>query len=196
MAGLAPFTAPALAQLVANPTFDTDESGWSASFGTALLDWSALDASGNAASGSALVTNFADTAGDGSGASQCVGGIGPQATYWVAALARFPGAQTETGHASLLTQFFSGTNCTSQLDFATSSQLSSTTQETWSPVSMLFTTPALTQSLRLRVTVYKVEPTGTLAAHFDDVELFPAVFVDGFEIGDSSAWSATEPPPP
>lgn len=196
LAALAFVATTGSAQVINNPTFDTDVSGWEPNAGRALIEWSDLDAGARVDSGSALVTNIAGEPGDGSGASQCVDGVLAGSVYWLEALARFPAGQTETGYAHLLVQYFAQTSCVNQLDLATSRELSSATQEVWRPLEKLFTTPALTQSLRLRLTVVKLEATGGLDAHFDEIALFPAVFVDGFEIGDSSAWTDTQPPPP
>lgn len=195
LASFALVVTPVVAQLVTNPTFDADVSGWSASYQQALVEWSALDAGANPDSGSALVTNVAGGPGDGSGAYQCVGGIPAQATYWLTAVVQFPSGQTETGFADLLVQLFAEPGCKgSATGLVLSSAVNSSRQDQWLPLWKLFTTPALTQSLRLRLDLYKVEAGGSLGAHFDDVELFLAVFVDGFEVGDTSAWSMTEPP--
>jgi hypothetical protein len=105
-----------------------------------------------------------------------------------------PSGQTESGFADLLVQFFAQSGCVVATELVVSSAVNSSRQDEWLPLWKLFTTPALTQSLRLRLDVYKVEPGGSLSAQFDDVELLLAVFADGFEIGDTSAWSMTEPP--
>ena len=50
-----------------------------------------------------------------------------------------------------------------------------------------------TESARLRLSVWKSEDSGTLEVHFDNVEFEEMIFVDGFESGDTSAWSAVVP---
>ena len=53
--------------------------------------------------------------------------------------------------------------------------------------------PLGAQSARLRLSVWKNEDSGTLQAHFDKVSFAAVVFVDSFESGDTSAWTATVP---
>jgi hypothetical protein len=53
--------------------------------------------------------------------------------------------------------------------------------------------PSGTQSARLRLTVLKNEGSGTLQAHFDRVVFQSLIFGDGFESGDTTAWSITVP---
>jgi len=60
------------AQLLSNTQFDTDVSGWTAG-AKATVEWDPLDADASLTSGSALVTNISDTAGDSTGARQCSG---------------------------------------------------------------------------------------------------------------------------
>jgi len=69
------------------------------------------------------------------------------------------------------------------------------TPDLWLPVSGWLTAPAGSQSARIRLNVLKVEGTGSLVAHFDNVSFAEGVFTDGFESGDSSAWSDTVCPP-
>jgi hypothetical protein len=70
-----------------------------------------------------------------------------------------------------------------------------TTPDLWLPVRGWLTAPAGSQSARIRLNVLKVEDTGSLVAHFDNVSLEEGIFADGLESGDTSAWSETVGPP-
>ncbi len=61
--------------LVSNSGFDTDVTGWSP-FLMASIAWSSLDATAAPSSGSAFLTNSSTTAIDGTGARQCIDGLG------------------------------------------------------------------------------------------------------------------------
>ncbi|MGB5174379.1 MAG: hypothetical protein WBQ30_06520, partial [Thermoanaerobaculia bacterium] len=57
--------------VVVNPVFDTDVSGWTAEAEVSIA-WSAIDASLDPSSGSAEVTNGVADANNGRGVNQCV----------------------------------------------------------------------------------------------------------------------------
>ena len=180
------------AQLLSNIQFDTDVSGWTAG-AKATVEWDPLDADASLTSGSALVTNISDTAGDSTGARQCAGGINEAMTYQVGAKVYIPSGQTETGWADILVQWYSDATCTDFIGVANTSSVQTATPDTWLPVSGLLQAPAGSQSARVRLSVRKQEDAGSLAAHFDKVVLepVPLIFSDGFESGDTSAWSST-----
>ena len=182
------------AQLLNNTEFDTDVSGWAVT-AKVTIEWDPLDADGSPTSGSGLVTNISDTAGDSTGASQCPAGINEEHTYQVGAEVYIPGGQTETGWADILVRWYSGANCSGLIDLANTSSVTTATPDTWLPVSGSFVAPAGSQSARVRLSVRKQEDTGNLAAHFDNVVFADAalIFQDGFESGDTTAWSNTVP---
>ena len=177
-------------QILNNTRFDTDVSGWSEP-DMAIVVWDPLDADASLTSGSALVTNISDTAGDGTGARQCAEGIDEAVTYQVGARVYFPGGQTETGWAVILVQSYSGAACTDFIDFELTSIVQSTSTDAWLPVSASLVAPAGSQSVRVRLSVRKQEAAGSLAAHFDNVVFESVIFSDSFESGDTSAWSST-----
>lgn len=176
--------------LVANPQFDSDVSEWAAD-ATASIEWSPADAGGSPSSGSALVNNLSATANDSSGAYQCVDGIVAEVFYRVASEVMIPGGQVETGFAHLLVQWYSGPGCSGFLDLAVTPGVSTTTPDAWYAIHTFAVAPVSAQSARLRLSIWKNEDSGMLRAHFDNVELERWIFVDGFESGDTSAWSGT-----
>ena len=174
--------------LVLNADFDTDVTEWS-TFTTATIDWSPMDADGNPASGSAVVTNLSDTAGDSTGARQCIDGISEGTSYLFAVDILLPGGQSETGYADLFVQWNDEPGCSGYLGSAFSPHVSIATPDVWYRVSDMAQAPAGAESARVRLSVRKWEDHGTLAVHHDTVEFEAMIFVDGFESGDCSGWS-------
>ena len=179
------------AQLLSNTQFDTDVNGWTAPL-TATIHWDPLDAGASLTSGSAVVTNISDTVGDSTGARQCTGGVSEAITYQVGAEIYIPGSQTETGRADILVQWYSDISCTNFISTANTSSVSTATPDAWLQVSGFLQAPTGSQSARIRLSVRKEEDSGSLAAHFDNVIFVSTlIFADGFESGDTSAWSST-----
>ena len=178
--------------LVSNPGFDIDVADWTSS-AEASLAWDPLDVEGNPVSGSALVTNLSISAGDATGASQCIDGLTAEAFYEFAAEILVPSGQSETGHAFLFVQWNDEPGCSGYLGSVFSPQVPSSTPDVWYGVSNIAQAPLGTESARLRLSVWKYEDVGSLEAHFDNVEFEAMVFVDGFESGDTTMWSLTVP---
>jgi hypothetical protein len=178
--------------LVMNPDFDTDVSGWITE-STATIDWNPLDADNDPSSGSALVTNVSDTPGDSTGAHQCIEGVTGEAFYHFSSDILLPGGHSETGYAGLFVQWNDEPGCSGYLGSEFSSDVSTATPDVWYRVTNIAQAPMGTESARLRLSVRKFEDFGTLEAHFDNVEFEELIFVNGFESGDTSAWSGVGP---
>ncbi len=179
--------------LLPNPTFDSDVAGWLASAGS-TVGWDPLDANGNPLSGSALVTNIDADPNDSEGAFRCIEGLTGETAYQFGADILIPGGQIETGNAYILVQWYGGAGCSGFLNLTESPIVLTTTPDEWFAVSKVATSPTGTQSGRLRLSVWKIEAGGSLAAQFDNVWMEAVLFVDGFETGDTSRWSSTMPP--
>ncbi len=176
--------------LVSNPNFDTDVAGW-LPVATADIMWYPLDADGNPASGSALVTNLSTTAGDSTGARQCIEDITGGEVHSVAAEILVPGGQSQTGRANLLIQWYELPNCSGFLGLSSTPWIYDSTPDVWYPSFNTTVAPSGAHSARLRLSVEKDQDSGTLLAHFDNVEFSKdQVFGDGFESSDTSAWSS------
>jgi hypothetical protein len=176
--------------LVSNPSFDTDVIGWTP-FAMTTIVWDSLDAYGNPASGSALVSNASTTPGDATGSRQCVEGILGGQAYHIGADILVPGGQAETGAGELLVQWYDQPGCGGFLGLVSSSEIPTSTPDVWYTVSVISEAPPGTVAARFRLTVEKNEASGSLDAHFDNVVLEPLLFGDGFESGDTSFWSST-----
>ncbi len=173
---------------VVNPTFDTDVTGWTGTSNT-VSAWSALDANSSATSGSAVVTNVSTTTNDAKGVRQCIDGITQGTVYRVYADSLLPSGQTETGHSSLLFQWFDSPGCFgTQLGLAVSPGTGGATFDTWSQDELTAEAPSGVQSVRIRLSVWKNEDSGSFDAHFDNVLMVQPIFEDDFESGDTSLW--------
>lgn len=167
--------------LVSNPGFDTDITGWSTGE-TATVQWDCIDADGNPASGSALVTNLSTTANDATGARQYITGITGGEYYKIFADTLIPSGQSATGRANLLVQWYDQANCTGQVGLFSTPWVTDSTPDVWLPTFGTALAPASAQCARLRLTVWKDQDSGTLDAHFDNVGFAKdQVFADSFE---------------
>lgn len=167
--------------LVSNPGFDTDVTGWSTG-ATATIQWDTLDTDSNPASGSALVTNLSTTADDATGARQNITGISGGEYYKMSADILIPGAQSETGRANLLIQWYDQADCAGNVGLFSTSWVTDSITDVWLTSSGTALAPASVQCARLRLTVWKNEDSGTLDAHFDNVRFeYDQVFADSFE---------------
>ncbi len=179
--------------VVSNPGFDVDVIGWNV-FPEASIVWNPLDALGNSGSGSGLVTNMSTTALGGTGVRQCLDGITGLAEYLVSANALVPGGQSETGYTYLVVQWYDGLSCTgTNLGLGVSPGVLNPTPDVWYRDWGTVEAPSAAQSARLLLMVLKHQDTGTLEAHFDNVEFIEIIFVDGFESGDTLGWSSVNP---
>lgn len=179
--------------VVSNPGFDADVIGWNA-FAEASIVWSPLDALASPSSGSGLVTNMSPTALDATGARQCLEGVTGLADYLISANVLVPGGQSETGYTYLVVQWYDGLSCAgANLGFSLSPGVLNPTVDVWYRDWGTVEAPSAAQSARLLLMVLKHQDIGTLDAHYDNVEFIEIIFVDGFESGDTTAWSSVSP---
>ena len=106
-------TTPAFAaNLLTNPNFDTNVSGWTSSNGSILsAEWNGIDADGSTASGSVTLRNSTDFAnGAGPVLQQCVP-VTSGAGYDLYGKFQIPGNQDRTGSLQPVVFFYAGPNC-------------------------------------------------------------------------------------
>lgn len=179
--------------VVSNPGFDVDVIGWN-TFPEASIVWSPLDAHASPGSGSGLVTNMSTTALDATGVRQCLDGVAGPAEYLIAANVLVPGGQSETGYTYLVVQWYDGLSCIgTELGSDFSPGVLNPTADVWYRDWGTVEAPSAAQSARLLLMVLKHQDIGTLDAHFDNVGFIEIIFVDGFESGDTLAWSSVSP---
>ncbi len=179
---------PAGAQnLVVNPEFDTDMSGWGAFGGT----WDPADWQGSPSSGSATRTMV--TGGTSAPlADQCIDLAGtPAPGYAFSAQVYMPSGQAGTGHAYLSVGWFSSPGCIGWISGETSSEVTAT--GSWLEVADTIQPPPSAVSLHIGVYLW-AQTGGGLQGYADHVVLaVPTIFADGFESGHLGAWSDTTP---
>ena len=109
-AALVLFALPAAAQnLLSNPRFDTDLSGWS--YDPNAVQWSNRDAKGSSASGSARVSNGSSNMSGVYLTSPCVSLPITMTLYDVAAKVLVPSGQDQTGSVKAYLREFSSKDC-------------------------------------------------------------------------------------
>ena len=166
---------PAAAQnLITNGDFATDISNWAFTTpGTFTFDGGPVfDADSNPASGSGRVQNQSPVAFGTSFAAQCINSITGGTNYDFGAKIYFDSTtQTATGRGNIVVGFFDGASCSGSNvgAFTTANVLSSTTN-TWVAAEVLaVTAPVTAQSVQVNLFTNKIEDTGTLDVHFDNV---------------------------
>ncbi len=182
-----------LENLLSNGHFDCTIDDWQAdSTDPAEIAYSTEDVDGASISGSARVMNL--TASTEFSLSQC-SSLRAGARHTLAGAVRLAAAPGDLVFASRGCDFFDEDQCTG-------TELSSTrdftdladTAGSWIPLESPFVAPAGAVSARCRFEL-RTPAVVSFEAHLDDLALIAAsdVFADGFETGDTSAWSSAVP---
>ena len=180
--------------LVVNGDFDNDVSGWT-EMSSILLSWDPTsDYQDSPESGSALIVN-ADLWAN-SGAVQCINGIVAGEAYGLSAWLRAPTGQIGQGTGGVFVWWYVVPDCGgSQTAGPATAYI--TTSDSWvEVVAPSEQAPPGTQSAIVYLNNAKTSSTpGEYRVYYDHVLLTAggAIFSDGFESGDTSAWSATVP---
>ena len=179
-----------------NPNFDTGLSSWTlVPPAGGVVAHSADDTDGLPMSGSAEAlfspTDFFV------GVTQCVA-VGPFQTHALFGRVRIESVSAIDPLGYGQAQFFGASNCSNPLpgDLAFSSTVAGDSGGLWLEVSGAVSTPADTMSVR--VSFYAERATGaTFEAGFDHLRLntVAVIFADGFESGNTAAWSNEVPDP-
>jgi hypothetical protein len=179
--------------LVVNGDFDNDVDGWTEL--SIPLSWDPTsDYQNSPESGSALIVNAGP--GSNSGAVQCINGIVAGEAYELSAWLRAPTGQSGQGNGGVFVWWYVVPNCGgSQTAGPVTGYI--TTSDSWvEVVAPIEEAPPGTQSAIVYLNNKKTSSTSEeYRVSFDHV-LFTAggvIFADGFEAGDTSAWSATVP---
>ncbi len=168
--------APARAQnLLVNPGFDSDLSGWHPSNAPGLIItiWSPLDAAGSPSSGSLLADNLAATANyPVVVGAQCIN-VTPGQKYWLRAKAFIPAGQATTGEADINAYWGSGT-CSSPADpIGPIDGFSIPTVGHLADVGQVVTAPAGRGRVAIQLLDYKHTAGGSLKVYYDDIVFAP-----------------------
>jgi hypothetical protein len=191
---------PALAQgnLLDDPGFDDPSLvSWPPGYivqGSWL--WDALDRSGSSASGSGRLENMYTGSTYTVTAGQCVNGVIAGLTFDAGVYVYFPTGQSATGYGWVQLVVYPGPDCTGNyIDVLNTLHVTQASPGVWHLSRLtLPTAPDGTASVRFVISNSKQSTGGSLVIHFDDAFLFLGdLFSDGFESGDTSAWSVTVP---
>ncbi len=179
------------ANRLANGHFDCDLAAWTVSTPTpGETTWTALDAAGAAESGSAETVNFQPGFDTAFALTQCAEGLLPGAQH-LSASVRMSAAPNTFVSLTRECEFFSVGGCAGSLGTLGSSQLLGDSAGGWLNVAETLTAPAGSASARC---AFRFDtPTGVaFTAHLDRLFLGAAglIFADGFESGDTAAWSS------
>lgn len=182
-------------ELVTNGAFDVNVDHWDlANLVYGLLEHHDLDADGDPSSGSALITNSFPSGASDLATLQCIPVLPVDRDYSFGGTLRIADGATATGQASIQIWFWEDSNCTTVVGSTTGTPPVTTAAPGWNRVHATATAPATAVAARLTLWNSKTDAGGELGVHFDNVTLQPTlVFADGFECGDTTAWSNTVP---
>lgn len=177
--------------LVTNGTFDVDIDHWLVgSPAHGYITHHTLDADGNPLSGSAVITNSSPNSDVSLATIQCIPVLPNDRDYVFGATMRIGDGTVTTGHASVQIWFWEDANCTMVVGGTATTPGVTTSATGWNRVRALATAPATAVAARLTLWNVKDDAGGELGIHYDNVTLRPvAIFDDGFETGDTGAWS-------
>jgi uncharacterized repeat protein (TIGR01451 family) len=180
--------------LLANGHFDCDLGSWAqVSTNPSEISHSEDDLNDSADSGSAMVENL--TASNDFALGQCLEAE-PRRTYTLRGRVRMSTAAVGIG-VRLSCTYYGGADCSgANLGTpAVSTILLSDTGSTWVSLRSQVRSPAGTASTLCSVD-FVTASGASFTAHLDQVDLLDGmvIFSDGFETGDTSAWSATVTP--
>jgi len=185
---------PAAAQnILQNPGFDSDVSGWVNPYGFTVV-WDSRDANDSPGSGSAFATNTVGNGGSSGMLSQCFP-VSPDKMINFSGKIYQPSGQTGSGNGHIRLRYYTDTACSSYLGEGSSS-MNQNSFDTWFEVSGNDSSPSSAQSVEMFLAIISDVLGEDFSVYFDDVVLTietDAVFTDGFEDGTTSGWSSTEP---
>ena len=178
--------------LLSNPEFDTDLSGWDS-----FASWSTEDWESSLSSGSATMTNSIPSTSSVTVVKQCLTPATLANGYHLAGYILNPSGQSGEGYGKLTLSFFSAADCDDP-SFIIGYDTASVQQTgTWEQVELTQATPAEAVSMKVYVFLQKIGEPGAVQLFTDHLLLEPqaAIFLDGFELGSTAEWSESEPPP-
>lgn len=181
----------AIAQnLVTNPAFDTELAGWDSLAGSG--QWDPLDAGGSVSSGSALITG----AGPGTTLSQVLAQCIQVVSGWhydFGSRAFVPSGMSASAYAFVKINYYSDSLCSKFVSAEGGSTLLFDV-DIWTEIFGTEQVPDGANYVRIALAVGKDSDDPVVSVHHDDVYLMAAtIFTDGFETGDTQAWSSTMP---
>jgi hypothetical protein len=165
-------TAAGAANLVVNPDFDTDASGWT-SFGATISFDATMNQVGAPGSGAGLVTN--PDPGFNQGVVQCIAsGLSGGTSYDLGSWVYFASGQAGTGNAGIFATFFDQANCTgTQISSLFVNPYLPPPSDTWTLLTVTGVAPAGSVSAWVYINVYNSGNSGSISAEYDGVRFGP-----------------------
>lgn len=175
--------------LLANPGFTSDLSGWILFVGEA--DWDPLDADNSPSSGSAFLTHH-DTSSQTQVLLQCLP-VAEDRDFNLSGRTYIPSGQAVAGFGFVRVLWFRDEGCVDFIDSGLTN--SSSALDEWRTLrSIVLQSPTDTESARVSLVLGgPFGPGNDFSAHFDNVVFYEGLFADGFESGDTSFWTDTVP---
>ena len=173
--------ASSAANLLLNPEFDTNLTGWNQPFGVPVV-WSSTDHGSSPVSGSALVTNDDDPSSGGVAIAleQCVPVL-PQRTYLFGGQIHLPAGQPDFSAGVFLVDTFTNASCSGA--FVGTASVHQFESGAWLRSAGTVTTAAGVQSMLFSLGVGKDAGVSVpVQGYFDALFVLPdLVFADGFD---------------
>jgi hypothetical protein len=162
------------ANLVNNPSFNADTSGWINTSGSSqiVMSWQRLDALKSASSGSMAVTFTSTAPNVTSGISQCVAIPAGMARYDFGARVMIPGSQIAGGAALIVTQF-SAPGCGGGISSQSAPVFTARSNGAFTPIAMKGRDVAPGAASALVSLDVNTGAAGPLTVYFDDVYFGP-----------------------
>lgn len=179
--------------MVTNGDFATGVAGWTQ--GAIPLTWDgSSDYQGDPSSGSGLILNNAPSVFY-AFATQCVASVVAGEIYRLSTWLRVPPGQTGSGYATVSIAWYDQSGCGGSWVSGTTTSGSSFSNGWTELPAAVGQAPATAQSALVYVICYKTSSDGELQTSFDHVVfgLNAPIFADGFESGNTSAWSVVQP---
>jgi len=176
--------------LLLNPSFDSDVTDWSAPY-IDRMDWIASDGNPAGSGPGCMEIAYTNNSGGSNGAMQYFDVVGGT-TYQLSGWAKVPAGSVAWG-ADMWVDYYDA----SDVYLESSDTLFMMTQDgPWEQVSEFTTAPAAAVRARLRPSVLTASSgTDESIARWDDLFFgtSSAIFVDDFESGGTSRWTAAVP---
>ena len=185
VAVLLPFTAGAQ-NMLTNPDFDTDTSGWGF-----FASWDPLDVAVLPTSGSATWINDSEGTGGALFVIQCVDISLFNQEFLLSGHVFIPSGNTAAGYSLVRISFWTDTACSDYLEGSGFDTATDSVVDAWEELQIEAHTPSGARSARIGVVNSKSE-AGVFRVYAGSVFFGPSpatIFADGFEIGETTGWS-------
>jgi len=172
--------------------FDEGVFGYVSTVGGVTIGWSDVDVAGAPDSGSALLVNTRGDAASGpvNWVLDCFA-VEPGTPYTAGASILIPAGQARTGVAQVFVSWFSSGSCGLATILSQGRTFEVRNPGSWVRSEEPLLAPAGAAGARVGMTLFKNEPGGSLAAHFDDLLFVPEPTASGAGVAAAIALQAS-----